>query len=85
VTEVIDGYKWCDSTLEFKWSVSKGRDTYGYDICSLYVDGKKVSSCYGINNDYDLKAAIEIEDPSREVQRAHVSRQEKGASQPGTF
>ena len=39
--------------LQFKWSVSRGRDTYGYDICSLYVDGIKVSSCNG--GGYDMK------------------------------
>lgn len=41
------------STLEFKWSVSRGRDTYGYNICSLYVDGRKVASCNG--GGYDMK------------------------------
>ncbi len=39
--------------LEFKWSVSRGRDTAGYNICTLYVDGKKVSSCNG--GGYDMK------------------------------
>lgn len=39
--------------LEFKWTVSRGRDTYGYNICSLYVDGKKVTSCNG--GGYDMQ------------------------------
>jgi len=39
--------------LVFKWTVSRGRDTYGYNICSLYVDGRKVSSCNG--GGYDMK------------------------------
>jgi len=39
--------------LTFKWSVSRGRDTYGYNICSLYVDGKKVTSCKG--GGYDME------------------------------
>lgn len=39
--------------LEFKWTVSRGRDTYGYNICSLYVDGQKVSACNG--GGYDMK------------------------------
>ena len=43
-----------EKILEFKWTVSKGRDTYGYNICSLYVDGRKVSSCNG--GGYDMKA-----------------------------
>ena len=34
-------------TLHFKWSVSRGRDTYGYNICSLWIDGKKVASTCG--------------------------------------
>lgn len=40
-------------TLELKWSVSRGRDTYGYNICSLYVDRVKVSSCNG--GGYDMQ------------------------------
>lgn len=39
-------------SLEFKWTISRGRDTYGYNICSLYVNGKKVSSCNG--GGYDM-------------------------------
>lgn len=38
--------------LQFKWTISRGRDTYGYNICSLYVDGKKVSGCSG--GGYDM-------------------------------
>lgn len=40
-------------TLEFKWGTSRGRDTYGYAICSLYIFGAKVASCNGGN--YDMK------------------------------
>ena len=39
--------------LRFNWSVSKGRDTYGYNICSLYVDGVRAASCNG--GGYDLE------------------------------
>jgi hypothetical protein len=39
--------------LTFKWSTSRGQNTYGYTICSLYVDGKKVSSCNG--GGYDMR------------------------------
>lgn len=38
--------------LEFKWTVSRGRDTYGYNICTLYVDGEKVARCNG--GGYDM-------------------------------
>lgn len=38
---------------EFRWTVSRGRDTYGYNICTLYIDGVKVSSCNG--GGYDMQ------------------------------
>ena len=40
-------------TLKFKYTTSKGRDSYGYNICSLWVDGEKVSSTCG--GGYDMK------------------------------
>lgn len=40
-------------TLEFRWSTSKGRDSYGYNICALFVDGVKVAACNG--GGYDMK------------------------------
>lgn len=40
-------------TLEFKWTVSRGRDSYGYNICTLYADGRKVARCNG--GGYDMK------------------------------
>ena len=39
--------------LVFKWGVSRGRNTYGYTICSLWVDDKKVAMCNG--GGYDMK------------------------------
>lgn len=39
--------------LHFKWTVSRGRDTYGYNICTLLVDGDKVASCNG--GGYDMQ------------------------------
>lgn len=41
------------TTLEFRWTVSRGRDTYGYNVCSLYVDGTKVAACNG--GGYDME------------------------------
>jgi hypothetical protein len=38
---------------EFKWTISRGRDTYGYNICTLYINGEKVSSCSG--GGYDMQ------------------------------
>jgi len=43
-------------TLIFKWTVSRRRDTYGYNICSLYIDGEKVASCNG--GGYDMKGTV---------------------------
>lgn len=39
--------------LQFRWSVSRGRDTYGYNICTLYADGERVARCNG--GGYDMK------------------------------
>ena len=33
--------------LKFKWTTSRGRDTYGYNICSLFVNGEKDAACNG--------------------------------------
>lgn len=38
--------------LEFKWTVSRGRDTYGYNICTLYANSEKVARCNG--GGYDM-------------------------------
>ena len=44
------------NTLKFKYTTSRGQDTYGYNICSLYVDGqKKYSTCGG---GYDMKGTV---------------------------
>lgn len=40
-------------SLHFKWTVSRGRDTYGYNICTLLVDGEKVGKCLG--GGYDMQ------------------------------
>lgn len=41
------------STLEFRWTTSRARDTYGYNVCSLFVNGDRVSRCNG--GGYDMK------------------------------
>lgn len=43
-------------TLEFKWTVSRGRDTYGYNICTLYADGSRVARCNG--GGYDMEGTV---------------------------
>jgi hypothetical protein len=39
--------------LNFKWTVSKARETEGYNICTLLVNGEKAASCKGVG--YDMK------------------------------
>ena len=39
-----------------KWGTSRGRDTYGYTTCALYIDGRKVAACNG--GGYDMKGAV---------------------------
>ena len=41
-------------TLEEKWSVSKGYNTYGYNICSLWYGNVKVATCNG--GGYDMQS-----------------------------
>ena len=41
-------------TLEEKWSVSKGYNTYGYNICSLWYGNIKVATCNG--GGYDMQS-----------------------------
>ena len=41
------------TTLNFVWTTSRGRETYGYNICSLWVDGCRVARCNG--GGYDMK------------------------------
>ena len=41
------------NVLKFKWTVSRARDTYGYNICTLYVDGTKATRCNG--GGYDME------------------------------
>ena len=48
---------WKFNTLNFKWTVSKGRDTYGYNICTLRdMGGNKIASTYG--GGYDMQGAV---------------------------
>jgi len=42
--------------LEFKWTTSRGRDTYGYNICSLWVNNSKKASCNG--GGYDMQGTV---------------------------
>lgn len=44
------------TVLTVKWGVSRGRDTYGYTLCSLYADGTKVAACNG--GGYDMRGTV---------------------------
>ena len=52
--------------LEFRWTISRGRDTYGYNICSLWIRDRKVSSCNG--GGYDMKGTALAEWMVKELQ-----------------
>ena len=41
---------------EIKWTVSKGVNTYGYNICTLYIGGGKVAACNG--GGYDMVGTV---------------------------
>lgn len=44
-----------EKLLEFRWGTSRGVDTAGYTLCSLWVDGRRVArECGG---GYDMKGA----------------------------
>lgn len=43
-------------TAVIRWTVSRGRDTYGYNICTLMIDGIKVASCDG--GGYDMEGTV---------------------------
>lgn len=43
-------------TIEIKWGTSKGRDTYGYTTCSLYMNGKRLAACNG--GGYDMRGTV---------------------------
>ena len=38
--------------LKYKWTTSRARDSYGYNVCTLFVDGEKVGRCNG--GGYDM-------------------------------
>lgn len=41
--------------VDFVWTISKGRDTYGYNICTAFVEGQKVGQVNG--GGYDMQGA----------------------------
>lgn len=40
-------------SLHFKWTTSRGQNTYGYNICTLLVNGDKKGKCMG--GGYDMQ------------------------------
>ena len=41
--------------LEYKWTISRGRDTYGWNICTLW-DGDRAYRCNG--GGYDMQGTV---------------------------
>lgn len=70
-------------TLEFRWTTSRARDSYGYNVCTLYVDGCKVASCNG--GGYDMQGTClgiwverEYADRLRKLRPAKIRKQNQG-------
>lgn len=42
--------------LAFRWTTSRAADSYGYNICSLIIDGRKVASTCG--GGYDMQGTV---------------------------
>ena len=40
-------------SLEIRYTISRGADTYGWNICTLRIDGRRVASCKG--GGYDMR------------------------------
>lgn len=68
--------------LEIKWSISRGRDTYGYNICSLYVYGQKVTDCNG--GGYDMIGTV-IGDLVTALFKEELEELSKGADLTNNF
>ena len=45
--------------IQWKWGTSRGQDSYGYTICSCYIDGQKSGSTCG--GGYDLRGTAYAE------------------------
>lgn len=44
------------TTLTIKYGVSRGQDTYGYGLVTLYANGQKVARCSG--GGYDMTGTV---------------------------
>ena len=53
VTDKQDGKTYA---LETNWTVSRARGSYGYNVCTLRVDGKKAAGCNG--GGYDMTGTV---------------------------
>ena len=48
-TEICQGA----GAIEIRYTTSRGAETYGWDICTLRIDGRRVASCKG--GGYDMR------------------------------
>lgn len=74
-------------SAQFKYTVSRGAETYGYNICTLYINGEKVSSCNG--GGYDMRGTalgdwIEVQWPD-EIKALPASFRDKKGFQKGFY
>jgi hypothetical protein len=42
--------------LQFRWTESRAQDTYGWNVCTLYVNGEKAARCNG--GGYDMEGTV---------------------------
>lgn len=49
---------WDDQStnVETRWTVSRARDSYGYNICTLWQDGERIARCDG--GGYDMVGTV---------------------------
>jgi hypothetical protein len=80
---VVDGET--THVLETKWTVSRGRETYGYNVCTLYADGKKAARCNG--GGYDMTGTVigewiekNYQDRLKTLTPAHIYTQDVSGS-----
>lgn len=48
--------RWIGQTIEIKWGVSRGRDSYGYTTAVLRSGGVKIAGCNG--GGYDMRGTV---------------------------
>ena len=72
--------------LKFKWTTSKARDSYGYNICTLFVNNERRTRCNG--GGYDMQGTclkkdfygLTFHNPNYKPSEEIIEREEQGKS-----